>query len=83
MEVVAVSLPWLKGAISGPIRAYGLTVTAAHFFCRQGRCWWWMSGGKGGGVRKKSRHAGQVGGPAALFVPECMRLSAVDSTAGD
>lgn len=25
------SLPWLKGAISGPIRAYGLTVTAAHF----------------------------------------------------
>lgn len=25
------SLPWLKGAISGPIRAAGLTVTAAHF----------------------------------------------------
>lgn len=25
------SLPRLKGAISGPIRAYRLTVTAAHF----------------------------------------------------
>lgn len=31
MEVVAVPLPRLKGAISGPIRVYGLTVTAAHF----------------------------------------------------
>lgn len=67
------SLPWLKGAISGPIRAYGLTVTAAHFSANR----------RGGGVRKKRQASRAGGGPAMLFVPECMRLSAVDSTAGD
>lgn len=36
MEVVAVSLPGLKGAISGPIRACRLTVTAAHFLANRG-----------------------------------------------
>lgn len=42
------SLPWLKGAISGPIRACGLTVTAAHFSANR----------KGGGKEKKASRAG-------------------------
>lgn len=53
------SLPWLKGAISGPIRAYGLTVTAAHFSDDRRL-------GEGGWKREASRAGG--GGPAVLFV---------------
>lgn len=68
------SLPWLKGAISGPISAYGLTVTAAHFSANRG----------GGAIKKEvSRVDGGGGVPAELFVPECMRLSTVDLTAVD
>lgn len=52
------SLPWLKGAISGPIRAYGLTVTAAHFSDDRRL-------GEGGWKREASRAGG--GGPAVLF----------------
>lgn len=54
-------LPWLKGAISGPIRVYGLTVTAAHFSAVR----------EGGGERER------------VACCEHMRLSAVDSMAGD
>lgn len=46
------SLPRLKGAISGPIRAYRLTVTAAHFSA--------YGGGEG------EKEAGR-GAPAVLF----------------
>lgn len=51
------SLPWLKGAISGPIRVYRLTVTAAHFSANR------VVGRGGGGVRKRKRkrRAGRVG----------------------
>lgn len=45
------SLPWLKGAISGPIRVYGLTVTAAHF-----------SADRGGGGGEGGRERGEQGG---------------------
>lgn len=55
MEVVALSLPRLKGAISGPITVYRLTVTAAHFSANRG--------GEGrGGSGKRQKHAGLVGG---------------------
>lgn len=66
------SLPWLKGAISGPIRAHGLTVTAAHFSANRG--------GWGGG---KERGVEGGRGVCLLLCCLCMRLSAVDSTAGD
>lgn len=68
------SLPWLKGAISGPIRVYRLTVTAAHFSANRVV---WRRGKRG--VRERKRRAGQVG----LFVSECVRLATVDSKAGD
>lgn len=48
------SLPWLKGAISGPIRAYGLTVTAAHF--SDGRRL-----GEGGGRERRAEQVVVVG----------------------
>lgn len=47
------SLPRLKGAISGPIRAYRLTVTAAHFSAY------------GGGEGENEKEAG--GGGRSLF----------------
>lgn len=68
------SLPWLKGAISGPIRAYGLTVTAAHFSDdrRLGE----------GGVEERGEQS-RWWGPCCAVCAKCMRRFAVDSTAGD
>lgn len=62
------SLPRLKGAISGPIRAYRLTVTAAHFSAY------------GGGEGENEKEAGGGGARCSVCAT---RLSAVDSTAGD
>lgn len=49
------SLPRLKGAISGPIRARGLTVTAAHFSADRGG----EQGGGRKGEREKERKKGE------------------------
>lgn len=56
------SLPRLKGAISGPIRAYRLTVTAAHFSAY------------GGGEGENEKEAGG-GALAVLFAPRGCPLS--------
>lgn len=63
------SLPWLKGAISVPIRARAYC-NSCTFFSRQGR----------GGERVRGE---QGRGLAVLSVPECTGLSAADSAASD
>lgn len=63
------SLPWLKGAISGPIRAQAYC-NSCTFFSRHGR--------------RGERVGGEQGrGLAVLFVLECTGLSAADSSASD
>lgn len=74
MEVVAVSLPWLKGLFLAPIRACRLTVTAAHFSASRGGGWW---------VQSRVLMVVMVGAPAAvLFFCEAA-VRSVDSAAGD
>lgn len=63
------SLPWLKGAISGPIRVYRLTVTAAHFSANR------VVGRWGGSEKKKEKEASRTGGKGGGWV-YCLCLSA-------
>lgn len=60
------SLPWLKGAISGSLSVDGLTVTAAHFSAKQG----WEGG------KRRVEWSGRGGGGGAccaVFVHEAVR----------